>query len=126
MDKWCGEIPLEVKFQNLFRYASIKNGSVEQHWTQEGNVMEWNFHLRRRNFRESEVNLINELKALLAHTVLDDEDESWRWNWTSNGTFSVKSHYDLHGKRRGDAQLPNFPYKIIWKVKLPLRIKFFM
>jgi hypothetical protein len=51
---------------------------------------------------------------------LTDEPDKVRWLLTRSGDFSVKSlHLYL------SARLINFPYKVLWKLRIPLRIKVF-
>jgi hypothetical protein len=57
----------------------------------------------------------------LANVVLSKEQDIFWWNLIPNGQFSVKSHYlaPIH------ANVPNMN-KIIWKLKVPLKIKIFL
>lgn len=52
---------------------------------------------------------------------LNDEDDRFVWNLTSNGLFIVKSMYE-------DLMCDYTPFlrKYLWKVKIPLKIKIFM
>ena len=52
---------------------------------------------------------------------LSDEEDKFVWNLTSTGVFSVKSMYeDLMNEHTV------FPRKYLWKLKIPLKIHFFM
>jgi hypothetical protein len=63
----------------------------------------------------------NALLPRLANVVLSDEQDEFRWNLVSNDQFSVKSHYLalIH------VDVPNLN-KILWKLKAPLKINFFL
>jgi hypothetical protein len=52
---------------------------------------------------------------------LSDEKDSFRWNLTESGLFSVKSLYTdiMHGHTK-------FLSKYLWKLKVPLKIRIFM
>ena len=60
------------------------------------------------------------LVAQIAHIDLVDGLDNFRWNLTKSGLFIVRTFYlyliDRH---------PPFTYKLIWKLKVPLKIKIF-
>jgi hypothetical protein len=61
------------------------------------------------------------LRNLCRNVVLNDnEEDRLIWTLSPSGVFSVKSFY-LAMQSCGSV-----PYKFLWKVKLPLRIKIFM
>ena len=61
-----------------------------------------------------------QLMQSLVGVTLRDEADRLRWNLTSSGNFSVKSFYLA-------MQLSNLvPYKFLWKVQIPLRVKIFL
>jgi len=61
------------------------------------------------------------LVAQIAHVQLVDGSDTFRWNLTNSGSFTVRSFY-LHLL---DSQ-PPFRHKMIWKLKIPLKIKIFL
>ena len=60
------------------------------------------------------------LVAQIAHIDLVDGLDNFRWNLTKSGLFIVRTFYlyliDRH---------PPFTHKLIWKLKVPLKIKIF-
>jgi hypothetical protein len=62
----------------------------------------------------------NNLLSHITNIELSHEQDEFHWNLHPNGKFSVKSCYQalLH------TDIPNIN-KLIWKVKAPLKIKFF-
>jgi hypothetical protein len=61
-----------------------------------------------------------ELVSLVAHTNLNSNRDSFRWNLTTNGLFTVQSLYQAslnNGVGMGN--------KDLWKLKIPLKIIFF-
>ena len=52
---------------------------------------------------------------------LSEEEDTFNWTLTSNGTFTVKSYYEdlLNGHTR-------YLRKYLWKLKIPLKIKIFL
>jgi len=55
------------------------------------------------------------LVAQIAHVQLVNGSNTFRWNLTNSGSFTVRSFY-LHLL---DSQ-PPFRHKMIWKLKIPL------
>ena len=61
------------------------------------------------------------LVAQIAYVQLVDGSDTFRWNLTNSGSFTVRSLY-LHLLDRQ----PPFRHKMIWKLKIPLKIKIFL
>ena len=61
------------------------------------------------------------LVAQIAHVELVEGSDTFRWNLTKSGLYSVRSLY-LH---LIDTQ-PPFQHKMIWKLKIYLKIKIFL
>jgi hypothetical protein len=62
----------------------------------------------------------NNLVELCSQVRLTDKPDKVRWLLTRSGDFSVKSLYLYLSARR-----VNFPYKVLWKLRISLRIKVF-
>ena len=61
------------------------------------------------------------LVAQIAHVQLVDGSDTFRWNLTNSESFTIRSFY-LHLL---DSQ-PSFRHKMVWKLKIPLKIKIFL
>lgn len=61
------------------------------------------------------------LVAQIAHVQLVDGSDTFRWNLTNSGSFTVRSLY-LHLLDRQSF----FRHKMICKLKIPLKIKIFL
>lgn len=61
-----------------------------------------------------------ELKKLLESVYMNNEPDRLIWKLTNSGIFSVKSLYLAMQFNEV------VPYKFIWKIKIPLRIKTFL
>ena len=61
------------------------------------------------------------LVAQIANVQLLDGSDMFRWNLTNSGSSTVQSLY-LHLLDRK----PPFRHKMIWKLKIPLKIKIFL
>ena len=60
------------------------------------------------------------LVAQIAHVEIVEGSDTFRWNLTKSGLYSVRLLY-FH---LIDTQ-PSFQHKMIWKLKIPLKIKIF-
>jgi len=61
------------------------------------------------------------LVAQIVNVELVDGSDTFRWNLTKSGLYTVRSYY-LH---LIDNQPPS-QHKMIWKLKIPLKIKIFL
>jgi hypothetical protein len=62
-----------------------------------------------------------ELAAKLNEVALKDGRDKVRWKWSSSKQFTVRSVYQQLTKSDNGQS-----YQIIWKAKIPLKIKIFM
>ena len=63
----------------------------------------------------------NELVAKIAFVQLDDQQDSIKWSLTRQGSFTVQSMY-----KHLINQIAMPLNKLLWKSKLPLKIKIFI
>ena len=115
-DKWLGNLAFKDKYPSLYAIVRRKGSSI-------ASVMR--SVPRNVSFRRALVgqNLIfwYELCASIVHIQLNHSSDCFRWNFNQNGRFSVRLMY---------LALINNGYiernKMIWKLKMPLKIKIFM
>ena len=62
------------------------------------------------------------MEFLYNQKVKKEEMDTMRWKHTKSGLFEVRSFYGLLSGR-GNAQ---FPWKNVWKPKIPSKVAFFM
>ena len=75
----------------------------------------------RRALMENKLVEWQDLVAQIAHVNLVDGTDTFRWNLTKSGVYTVRSLYlHLIGRQ------PTFRHKFIWKLKIPLKIKIFL
>ncbi len=67
----------------------------------------------------------NRIKISCDELVLSDQRDVIVWNLTKNGLFSVKSFYKALKLQETSAGVRE-SYKIIWKIKVPLKVRIFM
>ena len=72
----------------------------------------------RRILREENLQSWFKLMDGCCHVQLSSEPDKVSWVLTKSGEFSVKSLYQYLCAKR-----VNFPYCVLWKLKLPLRVK---
>ena len=114
-DHWTANASLASMFPRLFSISTNKEITVRE-VLEQGIV---SLHFRRAMVGELHTQWV-QLVQMLDGMTLRDEPDKLRWTLTSSGNFSVKSFYLA-------MQLSNtVPYKFLWKVKIPLRVKTFL
>lgn len=63
----------------------------------------------------------NEIKNLCDDIELKEENDSLFWSLTADGKYTIKSFYNQLAVNN-----LNFPFKFLWKVKIPPKIKVFL
>ena len=75
----------------------------------------------RRALMDNKLVEWQDLVAQIAHVSLVDGTDTFRWNLTKSGVYTVRSLYlHLIGRQ------PTFRHTFIWKLKIPLKIKIFL
>jgi hypothetical protein len=102
-------------FPVLFDICNEQNITVA-----EAAIMGWRFSYRRwltPDFIIQEAGLLQ----LMNQTNLSQENNSPRWKWSKNGSFTVKSMYkQICGNGRDRS------FRHLWKSKIPLKIKIWL
>jgi hypothetical protein len=115
-DWWQGEGPLALRFPRLFDICSSKTITVAQAFPISPAAIQF-----RRSFGLEEVQAWERLVQELHHTNLSAECDQVSWALEPHGKFTVSSLY------RKINQGPSLPHeKLLWKSKLPLKIKIFL
>jgi hypothetical protein len=115
-DTWLGKTPLATQYPSLYNIVRHKNVTVAHVLAQ--TPLNISF---RRMLLGNRWTLWLQLCRKLMTVNLNDEQDLFVWELTTNGKFTVKSMYE-------DLMSDNTPYlrKYLWKVKVPLKIKIFM
>jgi hypothetical protein len=117
-DKWLGSFTLKEQYPSLYNIARKKQVSVAQVFSSRPlNLM------FRRALICDKLAKWNALVAKVAFVQLDDQRDLIIWNFNNKGSFVVQSMYKHLVKVNQTALLI---HKAIWKLKLPLQIKFFI
>ena len=114
-DHWIGDKYLSKTFSRLFDTSLNKKISVKT-------AVEMGF--TNLKFRRALVGVIQEqwvqMRDMLAGVILTERPDRLIRKIINSGNFSVKSFYTAMQTSR------IVPYKFLWKVKLPLKIKTFI
>ena len=115
-DKWLSNLAFKDKYPYLYATVRRKNSSIA---TVMGSVP-LNVSFRRALVGQNLV-FCHDLCASIIHIQLNQSSDCVSWNYNQNSRFCVRSMY---------LALINNGYiernKIIWKLKMPLKIKIFM
>ncbi|WMV10595.1 hypothetical protein MTR67_003980 [Solanum verrucosum] len=115
-DNWLRSDSLKHLFPDLAVMAVQPEVSVSDTWTQQG----WNIHFRR-NFNDWEIDSVIEFFRMLEEFkgTSEEKDRLW-WKLDSKGSFKVNSAYKF--LNQGNLQRQHWPWKHIWKIKIPFKV----
>ena len=89
-DTWAGELPFKVKYPSIYNIVCDPHATVAKILA----TRPLNLSFRRALVNNKLVEWLN-LVAQIAHVDLVDRLDSFRWNLTKSGLFTVRSFY-LH------------------------------
>jgi len=117
----CGEMPLKEAFSILYDIACDKNAHVADHLI----VVSGSYHWDVSFFQAAhdwEVDVLASFFSLLYSSKVDRDgvDQLW-WSPSHKGTFEVRSFYKAFACK----EAVQFPWKSIWRSKVPLKVAFF-
>ena len=124
VDRWCGDLLLQLSFLVVYGIATNKEASVASslEWLGIEVRRSWNVRLLR-DPNDWELGVVDELLRTLGSNLPQSKNKDrMRWKLTKNGDFDIHSFYN---KLRGPLPII-FPWKCIWKVKTPRRVSFFI
>uniref|UniRef100_A0A2N9F0T2 Reverse transcriptase domain-containing protein n=1 Tax=Fagus sylvatica TaxID=28930 RepID=A0A2N9F0T2_FAGSY len=120
-DCWCGDIALKEAFPDLFVISRDKDALVADLMSFPNNRLHWDFHFVR-NVQDWELESLTSFMDLLYSCSLKGVGEDWLcWRNRATKGFTVKDYYGC----LCPPFVASFPWKIIWKAKVPPRIAFF-
>jgi hypothetical protein len=120
-DLWCGDQPLKESFSELFSIACCKEAWVADHLQfSNGNSVEFIFY---QTCADWEVELVTAFfNVLYSLRVRQGGEDSIWWIPSKRRKFEVRSFYQALSTLASSS----FPWKSIWRVKVPSRVSFFV
>ena len=115
-DAWIHNKPLCQLFPRLYKLTFHQNITVAKAFEHDFNCIRF-----RRCLYGETLDMWNKLLDMCSQVVLSEEPDKVNWLLTSSGQFSVKSLYQYIIAKR-----VVFPFKFLWKLKVPLKIKAFI
>jgi len=120
-DVWCGKVPLKEAFPVLYDIACDKDAHVADHLVVVSGSYQWDvsFFLAAHDW---EVDVLASFFSFRYSTKVncDGEDQLW-WSPSHKRKFDVRSFY----KALACKEAIHFPWKSIWRTKVPLKVAFF-
>jgi hypothetical protein len=110
-----------VSFLELYSLARIPEATVTDHLRLQGSSFHWDIAFIRA-VQDWELEAVTSFMELLylCFTIQGGSDFV-RWSLSSSSKFDVKSYY----KKLTQVVHSPFPWRIIWKAKVPNRVAFF-
>ena len=123
-DKWVGDNMLKRLYPQLFVCSNDKEACISDVLCyQEGGIDRiWNLRFLR-DFHERELGAaFSFLEFIQSRIPRGSGNDTSHWCLKGNGMFDTQSYYNII---RG-AAASNFPWKGVWKAKIPRRVAFFV
>ncbi|WMV13212.1 hypothetical protein MTR67_006597 [Solanum verrucosum] len=116
---WAGQASLKASFPELFSLSLQKVATVKEMRDAQG----WNLKFRRP-LNDWEVNrMVEFLNILERYKELSNREDKLLWAPDTQGRFSVGTAY--RNSQRTHTQSSYWPWKMIWKVKVPFKVACF-
>ncbi len=122
IDVWCVDCALKDLFPDLYSLAPDKEASVASYLSISGDKHHWNLQFTR-DFQDWELASVDGFFDLLYVNVPSSSDHDKAvWLPSLRGLFDVRSYYKVLRGGSGNS----FPWKSIWRTKVPQRVTFFV
>ena len=121
-DHWCGETPLVVSYLDLFRFCRNKEASMVELMKSPNGVLFWDVSsFKGVHVRESEA-LSRFMETIYGSSIRGFGENKMCWIPSKDKGFLVKDYYRIFV----GPTIFSFPWRSIWKQKIPSRIAFFV
>ena len=121
-DVWCIEEPLKFVYPELYCIACVKDAPVADFVQFHGNAMHWEVTFTRL-VQDWEIESTSSfLELLYSINIKRYMKDKMCWKPSRSKGFQVKSFYT----QLTSNGLGSFPWKSIWKAKVPPRVAFFV
>ena len=123
-DRWIGDNTLKDLYPELYVCSAVKDACIsEVLWILEGGTVRvWNLRFYRA-FEDWELAASYSLLQFIQTCIpRGDKRDTLYWQLIGDGKFDTRSYY--HAIREASNSL--FPWKGVWKPKIPKRVAFFL
>ena len=121
-DRWCGETSLTVRYPDLFRFCRNKDASVVELMKSSNGVLFWDVRFFRGvHARELEA-MSDFMETIYGSPIRGLGEDKMCWIPSRDKGFMVSDYYRI---LVGNT-IYSFPWKSIWKQKIPSKIAFFV
>jgi hypothetical protein len=121
-DVWCGGSPLKELFPDLYRITRDKEALVDKHLRIRNDMVHWELDFIRSIHDWELESISNFLDLLYSAAPKGHGQDQICWKPAVSKIFQVRSFYLVLSSREGVL----FPWKCIWKPKVPPRVAFFI
>ena len=120
-DSWCGELPLQVQFPELFRLARVPKATIADHLPYIGAIRHWDLAFCKP-VHDWELEVVASFMELLHSCPLRRGNlDLLCWRPSSRKIFQVRSYYSVLIQPSRNS----FPWRSVWKSRVPTRVAFF-
>jgi hypothetical protein len=120
-DLWCADAPLKVTYPELFVISGVRDAFVAELMSFRNGSIHWDLNFLR-NVQDWELDSMTSFLDLIYSVSLEDHGANTLcWLRNSKRGFSVKLYYCC----LSPPLAMKFPWKGIWKPKVPSGVSFF-
>uniref|UniRef100_A0A2N9H333 Reverse transcriptase domain-containing protein n=1 Tax=Fagus sylvatica TaxID=28930 RepID=A0A2N9H333_FAGSY len=120
-DVWCIDGPLKSAYPELYRIVRAKDAFVADNFQCRGDSMHWEVTFSRLAQDWELESFSSFLELLYSFTGIGSGEDKVCWKPSQSKSFQVKSYYKSLTTNGEEC----FPWKSIWKAKVPPRVAFF-
>ena len=121
-DRWCGENSLAVRYPNLFRFCRNKDANVAELMMSANGVLFWDVRFVRGVHAWDLEAMSDFMVTIYGSPIRGRGEDKMCWIPSKVKGFLVSDYYRILA---GTAFF-GFPWKSIWKQKIPSRVAFFV
>ena len=121
-DRWCGETALAVRFPNMFRFCRNKDASVAELMMSTNGGLFWDVRFVRGVHTRDFGTMADFMVAIYGAPIRGRGEDKMCWIPSKSKGFLVRDYYRILVGTTSSG----FPWKTIWKQKIPSRVAFFV
>uniref|UniRef100_A0A7N2LVS0 Reverse transcriptase zinc-binding domain-containing protein n=1 Tax=Quercus lobata TaxID=97700 RepID=A0A7N2LVS0_QUELO len=121
-DRWCGGTSLAVRYPDLFKFCRNKDASVAELMLSANGVLFWDVRFIRSVHARDLAAMSDFMATIYGSHIRGRGEDKMCWIPNKVKGFLVSDYYRILA---GTASF-GFPWKRIWKLKIPSRVAFFV